>query len=125
MGMPSLNDLAVDGTLNTTNQMKFTCQNAEKCSSGYLSKQIFSGCMPPNPLARLRAYGTIFLSYIKKFGVKIGSCAITFGPIKNRTFPSDNLSAIKNRSVCADTSPTKNQCDVIQQWDVACHCEPQ
>ena len=31
-----------------------------------------------------------------------GLFVLTFGPIKNRTFPSENLSAIKNRSVCAE-----------------------
>ena len=39
------------------------------------------------------ANGPIFYSR-QKIGVKIASCALTFGPIKNRTIPSDNLSAI-------------------------------
>ena len=58
----------------------------------------------------------------QKIGVKINSCVLTFGPIKNRTFPSDNLSVIKNQSVCTDFSSIKNLSDVNQQWNHACHC---
>ena len=38
---------------------------------------------------------TDFIYRRQKRGVKIGSCAPTFCPIKNGTFPSDNFYAIK------------------------------
>ena len=41
---------------------------------------------------------------------------------ENQAFPSENLSVIKNQIVCANSSPIKNQSDVIQQWDLSCHC---
>ena len=66
-----------------------------------------------------------FFYYRQKIAVKIASCVLTFCPIKNQTFPSNNLFAIKNRLVCADFSPTKNQSDVTQQWDLDCHCQAQ
>ena len=52
-------------------------------------------------------HGPIFYRRLN-IRVKIGSCALTFAPIKIRTFPSDNWSALKNRYVCADFSPIKN-----------------
>ena len=58
-------------------------------------------------------------------GVKIGSCALTFAPIKNRSDDFSELLPTKNRSVCADFSPIKNRSDVIQQWDLACYCHTQ
>ena len=60
---------------------------------------------------------TDFFHRRQKLVVKIDSCALTFVLIKNRTFPSDNLSSIKNRFVCADLiqSDKKYQSDVIQQ----------
>ena len=36
----------------------------KKCSSGYLSKQNNLGCMPPDPLARLRAYAAQICSLV-------------------------------------------------------------
>ena len=38
--------------------------------------------------------------YRRQKKVKIGLCALTFVPINN---PSNNLSVIKNRSVCDDS----------------------
>ena len=62
----------------------------------------------------------------KKIGVKIGSCALTFGPTKIGPIFSWKLLTRKNRSVCADFSPIKiGVSDVIQQWDITCHCHTQ
>ena len=60
------------------------------------------------------AHGPIFYCR-EKIGVKISTCA--------RTFPLENLSEIRNRSMCADLSPMKNQSDIIQKRDIACHCK--
>ena len=45
----------------------------------------------------------LILCYRQNMGVKIGLCAPTFDLIKNRTFPSNNLSSIKIKS-CVLTS---------------------
>ena len=37
-----------------------------------------------------------FFYHRQKIGVKIASCALTFGPIKSRSYPPDNLSAKKS-----------------------------
>ena len=60
----------------------------------------------------------MYLIVDKKNGVKIASCAPNVGPLIYQTFPSDNLSAMKNRIVCSNFSPTRNQSDINQQ----CHC---
>ena len=41
---------------------------------------------------------------------------------KNQTFPSNNLSAIKDRIKCANISLIQNLSDVYQQWHLACRC---
>ena len=50
-----------------------------------------------------------FFCLRQKIGVKIGSCALTFGPIENRSNFFSELLTTKNRSVCADFSPTINR----------------
>ena len=61
----------------------------------------------------------------QKINVNIGLCALTFSPMKNRSDFFSELLMTKNRSAWADFSPIKNQSDVIQQWDLACHCHTQ
>ena len=63
-------------------------------------------------------HGPIFCRR-KKFGVKIGSCALTFGPIKYRSDFFSELLTTKYWSMCADISPIKNRSDL------ACHCHTQ
>ena len=60
------------------------------------------------------AHGPIFC-HRQKIGAKIGSCALTFAPRKNRSDLFSELLTTKNRSVCVDFSPRKNRSDVIQQ----------
>ena len=54
------------------------------------------------------AHGPIFC-HRQKIGVKIGSCALTFAPIYNRSDLFSELLTTKNRSVCAHFSPIKNR----------------